>query len=105
MNPCCKKEWDSKCLCLKVGDRLEYHGSSEMRMGDWKEGIWHKKGVNGTVIKLHEGSRPRPDIKTEDFPEGLPGTDAWATFQINGDEKARLAISLQHLKDYKKMEE
>jgi hypothetical protein len=74
-----------------------------MRQGEWKEGIWLKKGTEGKIIKLNKGSPPRPDIVSEEYPDGLPGTDAWATFQIDGDENAKIAISLSNIKKFKKI--
>jgi len=95
--------WKSKCLGLKIGDELEYISERTMRRGDWKKDFWMKKGEKGTIIKLNEGSPPRLDIVTEDFPEGLPSTDAWATFQFDGDEKARIAVGFDWRKEWKKI--
>lgn len=97
--------WQSKSLGLKVGERLEYVGTGEMRNSKWKEGLWLRKGVIATIIKLNNGHSARPDIISEDFPEGIPESEAWATAILDGDKDSKIAISKLNITNWMMIEE
>ena len=82
----------SKNMGLKVGDRLRYVSDDlVMRRGEWKRGLWFKRGTTGTVTKLNNGSKTRKM--------------AWATFTLDGDDNAKIVLSFDSLKDYVKVKQ
>ena len=97
--------WETKSLKLKSGNRLEYTGDQKMRINTWKPDIWLQKGTRGTVVKLNKGSPPIPDLITEDFPDGFPSTYAWATFRLDFDPHATIAITVMNRKDFVKLKQ
>lgn len=94
--------WRKECLGLKIGDKLESISDIKYRMDTWKENFWREKGKKGIVVKLNDGSPAAPYHITEDFPEGLPATPAWATLKFDEDPNATVAVNPDWQKDWKK---